>query len=410
MAVSPLAPKMFPTMPAIDGVCFATAASGGYYKGRDDLLLMQFAPQTRIAGVFSNTSMPSVAVDLCRAHLAAAKGRARGLVVNAGIANAFTGKVGVAAARAITGAVAKKFSCPHAHIFMASTGVIGQDLAPAPVLDALKDMSLHSRDWQAAARAIMTTDTFAKGVTRKVKFGKEMVQINIIAKGSGMIAPDMATMLGFIFTDAALPVPIMRALLQDMTPQSFNAITVDSDRSTSDTLLFIATGQKRMAGAPLRRADDARLRAFKKALLDAMQAMAIQIVSDGEGASKLMTIIVKGAANDAAAKRIGMAIGNSPLVKTAIAGEDANWGRIVMAIGKSGAQANRDKLAIKIGGSQVARNGRAVKNYDEAPIAQHMRGKYIDIEVHLGVGKGAARVWACDLTHEYISINADYRS
>jgi glutamate N-acetyltransferase/amino-acid N-acetyltransferase len=294
---------------------------------------------------------------------------------------------------------------------MASTGVIGQDLDPAPLTRGITSaLSGRASSWRHAAEAICTTDTFAKAASRTARLAGQTVTINMIAKGSGMIAPDMATMLAFGFTDAALPPRVLQALLTDAANQSFNAVTVDGDMSTSDTVLLCATGQKPMQGSALRSADDPRLAAFRKALVAVMQDVAIQVASDGEGAQKLMTIDVTGAADDAAARRIGLAIGNSPLVKTAVAGEDANWGRIVMAVGKSGEHADRDRLSIRIGGHQVARKGRAVAGYDERPVAKHMRGRQVHIAVDVGIGKGKSRVWACDLTHGYISINADYRS
>ena len=299
---------------------------------------------------------------------------------------------------------------------MASTGVIGEDLNIEPIQKVVTEMvsgddarALKS-SWEQAAGAIMTTDTFPKTVTREVLLAGRKVRINGIAKGSGMIAPDMATMLAFFVTDAALPRAVLQKLLNEAVADSFNAITVDSDTSTSDTVLLFATHAQKHKGPPIRAASDKRLAAFKKALQDAMVEMAQLIVRDGEGAKKFITVRVQGAQNDLAARRVALSIANSPLVKTAIAGEDANWGRIVMAVGKSGERANRDKLRIHIGGHRVASAGRAVKNFDERPIAKHMRGKEIDILVHLGIGKGQSKVWTSDLTHDYIAINADYRS
>lgn len=429
LTVSPLAPKKYPKMPAIEGVQLVSFASGSRYHGRDDLLLATLAPTTTAAGVFTQSSMPSAAVDLCRENLKLSKGKAAALIVNAGIANAFTGKAGARAAEDVVASAASILSIPEQAIYMASTGVIGEDLDPAPLVHSLMgapDLLAKSllasgasratkaadQEWRRAAEAILTTDTYAKFATRQVKFGREQVTINLIAKGSGMIAPDMATMLGFAFTDAAIPAGVLQKLLDEVNPQSFSAITVDSDTSTSDSLMIFATGAKKMAGSPIRSAKDARLKAFKAALLSLMQEVAIQVVSDGEGATKLMTIDVRGASDDAAARRIGLAIGNSPLVKTAVAGEDANWGRIVMAIGKSGERADRDRLSIHIGGHKVAHRGRAIAGFDEAPIAKYMKGQQIHFDINLGLkgGKGRARIWACDLTHGYIAINADYRS
>ena len=422
LPVSPLAPKKFPKLPPIAGVTLTALASGSRFKGRDDLLLVTMPAGTTVAGLFTTSKMPSAAVDLSRAHLSgggANKGEARALVVNAGNANAFTGKAGAKAALATAKGAADIIGCKSEEVFVASTGVIGEDLDPQPLIAAMGQADLtkgdaKAADWQAAAHAIMTTDTFAKAATRQAKFGRETITLNAIIKGSGMIAPDMATMLAFIFTDAALPAGVMQKLLRDANATSLNCVTVDSDTSTSDTCLMFATGAKKITGAPLRAASDKRLAPLKKALGELMQDLAVQLASDGEGITKLMTIEVAGAADDAAARNIALAIGNSPLVKTAVAGEDANWGRIVMAVGKSGEEAERDRLAIKIGGHAVARKGRAAAGYDERPIAKHMKGARVHIDVNVGAkggkGKGKARIWASDLTHGYISINADYRS
>ncbi len=412
LPLSPFAPKKLAVLPPIEGVRLSVRASGSRYRGRDDVLMMQFPSGTKVAGVFTRSKMPSAAVDLSRAHLAG--GAARALIVNAGNANAFTGKAGAKAALATAKGVGALTGCVAQDVFVASTGVIGEDLDPKPILSALEKGEHGTADWMAAARAIMTTDTFPKLATRKAKFGNQMITINAIAKGSGMIAPDMATMLSFIVTDAALPAGILQKLLRAANEASFNCVTVDSDTSTSDTCLLFATGAQKMTGAPLRSANDKRLKGLRDALSDVMQDLAVQLAGDGEGVSKLMTIEVAGAQNDAAARTIALAIGNSPLVKTAIAGEDANWGRIVMAIGKSGEAAERDELSINIGGVQVARKGRAVAGFDEKPVAKHMKQRHVHIAVNVGVKKGAqsgkARIWASDLTHGYISINADYRS
>jgi glutamate N-acetyltransferase/amino-acid N-acetyltransferase len=413
LPVSPLAPKKMAKPKALGHVRLSALASGARYQGRDDVLLVALPAGSTVAGVFTQSKMPSAAVDLSRANLRAAKGKARALLVNAGNANAFTGQAGAKAALVTAQATAEQIGCKPHEVLVASTGVIGEVLETAPVLKAVQQAD-GAADWQAAARAIMTTDTFPKLATATAKFGKEQVTLTGIAKGSGMIAPDMATMLAFIFTDAALPAAVLQKLLSQTNQDSFNCVTVDSDTSTSDTCLLVATGEKKIAGAAVRSANDKRLAAFQKALAAVMQDLAQQVARDGEGISKLMTIEVAGAESDAAARRIGLAIGNSPLVKTAIAGEDANWGRIVMAIGKSGEKAERDRLAISIGGIKVARSGKVVPGYKEAPVARHMKGKEISIAVNVGAdkgkGKGKARIWASDLTHGYISINADYRS
>ncbi|MDG1007895.1 MAG: bifunctional glutamate N-acetyltransferase/amino-acid acetyltransferase ArgJ [Alphaproteobacteria bacterium] len=413
LPVSPLAPKKMAKPKALGHVRLSALASGARYQGRDDVLLVALPAGSTVAGVFTQSKMPSAAVDLSRANLRAAKGKARALLVNAGNANAFTGQAGAKAALVTAQATAEQIGCKPHEVLVASTGVIGEVLETAPVLKAVQQAD-GAADWQAAARAIMTTDSFPKLATATAKFGKEQVTLTGIAKGSGMIAPDMATMLAFIFTDAALPVAVLQKLLSQTNQDSFNCVTVDSDTSTSDTCLLVATGEKKIAGAAVRSANDKRLAAFQKALAAVMQDLAQQVARDGEGISKLMTIEVAGAESDAAARRIGLAIGNSPLVKTAIAGEDANWGRIVMAIGKSGEKAERDRLAISIGGIKVARSGKVVPGYKEAPVARHMKGKEISIAVNVGAdkgkGKGKARIWASDLTHGYISINADYRS
>lgn len=408
IARSPLAPDAFPALPAIDGVEIATVETGLKYKGRPDLLVMKFADGTQVAGVFTRSLCPSAPVDWCRQYLGG--GEANGLVVNAGNANAFTGQAGAEACEALANTVADALLCRPSRVFAASTGVIGQVLPAeklAPHITAMTaDMSAEG--WADAATAIMTTDTFAKGATRRVDINGTTVRINGIVKGSGMIAPDMATMLAFICTDAALPAAVLQACLSSATEKSFNRSTVDSDTSTSDTVLAFATGAA--ANGDVTDADDPALDAFRATLDDLCIDLAKQVVRDGEGASKFITVNVAGAESDGAAKRIALSIANSPLVKTAIAGEDANWGRIVMAVGKAGEKAERDKLAISVGGTVIARDGAAVDGYDEAPVAAHMKGQEIDIDVDLALGDGKATVWTCDLTHGYISINADYRS
>lgn len=402
---SPLAPERLPDLAPIAGVTLAAAACGLKKTGAPDVLFVALDPGTTVAGVYTRSRCPSAPVDWCRRALP--KGTARAVVVNAGNANAFTGQAGVATVAATVVAAAKQVGCEWEEVFVASTGVIGQPLPEDRVARHLPDLAKAlGEDWAAAAEAIRTTDTFAKGATRTATIGGTTVTITGIAKGSGMIAPDMATMLSFVFTDAAIPAPLLQKALAAAVDQSFNAITVDGDTSTSDTLMLFATGK---AGnvAPSGAAD---LADFQRALDDLTADLARQVACDGEGAQKLITIAVTGAISDRSARRIGLAIANSPLLKTAVAGEDANWGRIVMAVGKSGEPADRDKLGIAIGGVQVARDGMVVDGYDEAPVAAHMKTRSIDIAVDIGIGRGQATVWTCDLTHGYISINADYRS
>jgi len=405
---SPLAPAEAPVLPPIAGARLAALACGIRYKERKDLCLFEFAPGTTIAGVFTRSLTAGAPVEWCKAAL---KGkRARAFLVNSGNSNAFTGRVGRRAVKITAGATAKLVGCRPGEVFAASTGVIGEPLPYERIVGAIPDLiaALTPDGWQGAGEAIMTTDTFPKLATRKARIGEVEVTINGIAKGSGMIAPDMATMLAFCATDAAIPAPALQALLVHGTAKSFNCITVDSDTSTSDTLLLAATGaagNKRSV-----RAGDPLLREFRAALDDLLLDLALQVVRDGEGASKFVEIAVTGAASAAAARRIALAIANSPLVKTAIAGQDANWGRIVMAVGKSGERADRDRLTIRIGGVLVAKNGGRAPDYDEAPVARHMKGQEIKIEVDIGLAKGRATVWTCDLTHGYIDINGSYRS
>jgi len=405
---SPLAPDSFPDMLPIGGVQVSVAETELKYKGRPDLLIMAFDDGTSVAGVFTKSLCPSAPVDWCRLHLSG--GEARGLIVNAGNANAFTGQAGADACEAMVAAVADKLTCRPSRIYAASTGVIGKVLPAEDLAPFVASMmpSDDSTAWQDAATAIMTTDTFAKGSSRTANIGDTTVRINGIAKGSGMIAPDLATMLSFIMTDAKLDNDVLQDILSDAVERSFNRTTVDSDTSTSDTVLAFATGAS--GSSDVSGANDPALSEFKEAMLAVCSDLAMQVVRDGEGASKFIAVHVTGAEDDAAAKRIGLSIANSPLVKTAIAGEDANWGRIVMAVGKAGERAERDKLCIRIGGIDVAKDGAAVDGFDETPVAAHMKGQEIDIEVDISLGDGEATVWTCDLTHGYISINADYRS
>jgi len=406
---SPLAPVETPTPPPISGVRLAAAACEIRYRGRKDAALIAFEPGSSIAGVLTRSLTASAPVELCRRHLKA--GRARAILVNAGNANAFTGRLGETAVRRSAAAVASALGCKTGEVFLASTGIIGEPLPVERLEQGIPGLvaGLRPDGWRAAAEAIMTTDTFVKVATRATEIAGKPVQINGIAKGSGMIAPDMATMLAFVATDAKLPAAVLRRLIRDGADRSFNAITVDGDTSTSDTLLLVATG-KGAGHKPVRSATDAHLRKFRAALEALLVDLAVQVVRDGEGAQKLITVDVAGAASDKAARVIALAIANSPLVKTAVAGADANWGRIVMAVGKAGERADRDRLVVSIGGVAVAAKGQRVAGYDEAPVAAHMKGRDIRIAVDVGVGRGKARVWSCDLTHGYIEINADYRS
>ena len=404
--ISPLA-LPFPNMPGLGGVTMRIARAGYKDWGRCDLTYFELAEGTTVAGVTTRNVCCSTEVELCRENLKG--GIARALVVNAGNSNAFTGERGRSAVLAITGKVATHLGCAESEVFVSSTGVIG---VPLPIDKA--EAGLRSIfdappcGWEDACNTIATTDTFAKGATASAIVGGTTVQIVGIIKGSGMIAPDMATMLGYIFTDAAVDAAFLQTLLSASNTQTFSCITVDSDTSTSDTVLAFATGKA--GNAPLTSFDDAGADAFASALHDVCRQLAHLVVRDGEGAQKFIDIAVTGAVNDDSARRVGLAIANSPLVKTAIAGEDANWGRVVMAVGKAGEPADRDLLSISFGATQVARNGVAVDGYDEAPVAAHLKSQEINISVDLGLGKGRATVWTCDLTHGYISINADYRS
>ncbi|MBT5049952.1 MAG: bifunctional glutamate N-acetyltransferase/amino-acid acetyltransferase ArgJ [Rhodospirillaceae bacterium] len=405
---SPLAPARFPKLSPVNGVSLAAGACGLKYKGRSDVMLAELARGTTISGVFTQSLTAAAPIDWCRKALKS--GHVRAIVVNSGNANAFTGKVGDAAVRDTVSATAKLIGCPQNQVFVSSTGVIGEPLPVKRLVSALPRLrkNLAGGDWRAAADAIMTTDTFPKAATRTAMIDGVPVTLNGIAKGSGMIAPDMATMLGYVFTDAKVTQDALQAALRAATDKSFNAITVDSDTSTSDTVLLCATGQ---AGhRKITKAADPRFGDFRNKLTELMIDLAQQIVRDGEGASKFISVTVTGAASAKAAKRIALSIANSPLVKTAIAGEDANWGRIVMAVGKAGEKADRDRLEIRIGGIVVAEDGLRRPGYDETPVAKHMKGQTIDIAADVGVGKGSATVWTCDLTHGYIDINADYRT
>ncbi len=404
-------------MPEIAGVRLGTAAAGIRYKGRTDVLLAVMDKGTTAAGVFTTSKCPSAPVEWCRAVLKGGKsskgGLAQALVVNSGNANAFTGKTGKASTKLTGDIAAKAVGCKPNEIFLASTGVIGEPLDATKfngVLDKLAE-TVTPDGWLDAAKAIMTTDTFPKVATAKVKLGKATVTINGMAKGAGMIAPDMATMLSFIFTDAPISAPALQALLKAGVADSFNAVTIDGDTSTSDTLLMFATGAAAAQGAPkITKASDVRLKAFVKALQVILNDLAEQVARDGEGARKLVEVVVEGATTKASARKIAMSIANSPLVKTAIAGEDANWGRVVMAVGKAGEPANRDKLSISFNGIRVAKSGARDPSYDETEVSNAMKNDKVQIKVALGLGKGRDRVLTCDLTKEYVAINGDYRS
>ncbi|MEA2842300.1 MAG: glutamate N-acetyltransferase / amino-acid N-acetyltransferase [Methylobacteriaceae bacterium] len=409
--ISPLAPKSYPDMPAIEGVRFATGAAGIRYNDRTDVLLVLMSEGTQAAGVFTKSKCPSAPVDWCRDKLK--KGRARALVVNSGNANAFTGKRGVDSVRFAAKLAAEATGARANEIFLASTGVIGEPLDAGKFDGVLEKLVAEASPdaWLDAARAIMTTDTFPKLATAIAEIGGVEVKIGGIAKGAGMIAPDMATMLSFLFTDAPIHAPVLQKMLSKSVEESFNAITIDSDTSTSDTLMLFATGAAEARGAPrISSAGDHQLAGFRRALDKVLLDLAQQVVRDGEGARKFVKVQVEGAASDKAAKRIALSIANSPLVKTAIAGEDANWGRIVMAVGKAGEKAKRDRLSIYFGDVRVAHKGLRDPDYDEAKASALMREDKIDIRVDLKIGKGRARVWTCDLTKEYVAINGDYRS
>jgi glutamate N-acetyltransferase/amino-acid N-acetyltransferase len=409
--ISPLAPKSYPDMPAIEGVRFATGAAGIRYNDRTDVLLVLMNEGTQAAGVFTKSKCPSAPVDWCRAKLK--KGGARALVVNSGNANAFTGKRGVESVRFAAKLAAQATGARENEIFLASTGVIGEPLDAGKFDGVLEKLAAEAKPdaWLDAARAIMTTDTFPKVAAATAEIGGVEVAIGGFAKGAGMIAPDMATMLSFVFTDAPIDAPVLQKMLSKSVEGSFNAITIDSDTSTSDTLMLFATGAAEARGAPrISSAGDHQLASFKRALDSVLLDLAQQVVRDGEGARKFVEVQVEGAASDKAAKRIALSIANSPLVKTAIAGEDANWGRIVMAVGKAGEKAKRDRLSIYFGDVRVAHKGLRDPDYDEAKASAVMKQQKIDIRVDLKLGKGRATVWTCDLTKEYVAINGDYRS
>ena len=406
---SPLAPKIFASLPPLAGVRLATGEAGIKYRDRTDVLLMVLAPGTQVAGVFTKSKTASAPVDWCRRLLPG--GAARALIVNSGNANAFTGRAGAESARAVAESAAGVVGCRAQEVFLASTGVIGEPLPHQKIIRILSRLadSGAAGGWRAAAEAIMTTDTFPKLATSTAYIDGHRVTISGIAKGSGMIMPDMATMLAFVFTDANLPAAVLQPILNDAAARSFNAITVDSDTSTSDSLLLFATG-KGAAHPAISKVSDKRLDQFKDRLNAVLLDLALQVVKDGEGATKLIQVDVTGAQSNEAAKRIALSIANSPLVKTAIAGGDANWGRVVMAVGKAGEAAERDKLRIAFGSHVVADQGERASTYNEALATKAVSGQEVAISVDVGVGKGKARVWTCDLTEGYIRINGSYRS
>ncbi len=404
--VSPLAPRLYPELPVLEGVKLASIEAGIKYQGRKDLCLIVFDKPAEIAGVFTKSKCPSAPVDWCRKHLS--KGKAKAIVINSGNANAFTGQKGVESTEQTAKAAGEVLNCSEKSIFLASTGVIGEPLDTSSFGEKLRmaNAVVKSDGWHEAAQAIMTTDTYPKLASRKFEVDGKTYHINGIAKGSGMIAPDMATMLSFIVTDLAIDNKILQELLSRYTKTTFNAITVDGDTSTSDTVLLMSAG----GGRKISSTKDDKLKAFKNALQDVMHELSMLLVRDGEGATKQVCIEVTGAKSKGSARKIAKSIANSPLVKTAIAGEDANWGRIVMAVGKAGEPAERDLLTISFGDVTVARNGERVPNYSEEEASKVMQADEIDISIDIGLGKGHARVWTCDLTKEYVAINGDYRS
>ena len=409
-AISPLAPKSFAEMPAIGGVRMATAEAGIKYKNRTDVLLMVFDEPASVAGVFTRSKCPSAPVDFCRANLPA--GRARAVVVNSGNANAFTGKKGKAATELTAKSASEAIGCAVDEVYLASTGVIGEPLDATKFAGVLGDMNTRAVGdfWLEAAKAIMTTDTYPKVATRSAEIGGVTVTINGIAKGAGMIAPDMATMLSFVVTDADIAPSVLQSLLARGVGPSFNSVTVDSDTSTSDTLMLFATGTAAKRGQKRVEIESAEIAGFAEALNSLLLDLAHQVVCDGEGARKMVEVTVRGAVSDESAKKVALSIANSPLVKTAIAGEDANWGRVVMAVGKSGEPADRDLLEISFGGIRVAVEGERDPAYSEAAASAVMKNAKIPVGVNLGLGSGKATVWTCDLTKEYVEINGDYRS
>src|SRR5271166_3559345 len=407
--LSPLAPKIYPALPPVAGARFATIAAGVRYAERTDVMMALFDRPAAVAGVFTRSKCPSAPVDWCREQLKG--GRACALIVNSGNANAFTGHAGIDAVQIVADAAAMTIGTAPSEIFMASTGVIGEPLDGMRIAGVLDNLVTRARDdgLMGAAKAIMTTDTYPKIATAFAKLGDTIVTINGIAKGAGMIAPDMATMLAYVFTDAPIASGALQTMLSKSVQRSFNAITVDSDTSTSDTLMIFATGAARTA-PHVEDAADPLVAPFRRALDKLLLNLAHQVVRDGEGARKFVQVNIEGAATRKAAKRIALSIANSPLVKTACGGEDANWGRVVMAVGKAGEKAERDKLDIWFGKIRVAHQGLRDPTYDEASTSAYMKRDAIEITADLGIGRGRATVWTCDLTKDYVAINGDYRS
>jgi glutamate N-acetyltransferase/amino-acid N-acetyltransferase len=407
LSTSPLAPEQFAELNPVAGVDLFTAPIGNGYKGRNNLLLAKLCEGTQVAGVFTTSKCASAPIDWCKAHIGS--GAARGLLVNAGNANAFVGKVGAETVEKTAQAAAAFIGCSPQEIFISSTGVIGEPLDPVPMMDAIGELNEDRLgDYEAAANAIRTTDTYAKGAGAVLDVDGVEINISGIAKGSGMIAPNMATMLAYVFTDAPISAEVLNALLKPANMASFNAITVDSDTSTSDCCLLFATGQADID--PINDISDPRCALIGDALNAVLHDLALQIVCDGEGAQKLITVKVEGAVSDASADVIARSIANSPLVKTAVAGEDANWGRVVMAVGKAGEPADRDKLQIRFGDLLLTELGQRSPRYKEEDASAYMQNDQIEIGVDLGLGDGKATIYSCDLTHGYISINGDYRS
>ena len=404
MKKSPLAPDSFPELPIIKGVQFATGQTGIKYIDREDIMLAKLSPETTISGVFTSSTMRSASVLDCQSKIGLSTVQGAAILVNAGNANAFTGSDGQASVNRICEALSLKLGLPSNAIFTSSTGVIGEILPDHKITNCIDDLknTLHDGSIENAAKAIMTTDTFSKGSSATLDIDGKRVSISGIAKGSGMIAPDMATMLVYIFTDAKIGQINLQKLLIKLNNRTFNCITVDSDTSTSDSLICAATGASGV--------DVSKSSRFSKSLEKVMLDLAQQVVRDGEGATKFITVNVAGAASNKDAHKVAMAIANSPLVKTAIAGEDPNWGRVVMAVGKSGAVANRDHLSIWFGSHLVAERGQIAKNYKEASTAKYMKQSALSIHVDLGIGSSFSTVWTCDLTNDYVKINADYRS
>jgi glutamate N-acetyltransferase/amino-acid N-acetyltransferase len=407
LPVSPLAVP-FPAIPAIGGVELAVARAGFYVADRPDLLLMRFTPGAACAGVFTRHGVGSAPVDWCKAQVGPAGGTARALLVNAGCANSFTGQPGAAAAERCARLVASALACAPGEVMLASTGVIGVLLDDAKITPLIPALADGEANWREAARAISTTDTFPKGVYAEAQLGGETVRLAGVAKGSGMVAPDMATILAFVVTDAAIAAPVLQSLVRAYVGRTFNAVTVDGDRSTNDTLLVFATGAS--GAPPITRLNDPRLTDFRAKLEAVMLDLALQLVRDGEGASKFVKITVTGAKSPASARRIARSIAESPLVKTAFAGEDANWGRIVMAVGKADEPVDRDRMSVSFGSLTAAKDGRVAADYDEAAMSAYMKNAELEVGVDVGVGRAQAVMWTCDLTKQYVAINGDYRS